>query len=955
MSVLPQDTPEPLHDDFARASSIDEIFDHEPWLRQLALQVVSDPNTAEDLLQETWIAAMRRPPTKSPRAWLRRVFYNRVRSHWRSETIRVDCEVWASRGEVDEVQEQVIARSELQASLRNALMELSEPYRSAMLDYYLRENPSSLIARRAGIPESTVRWRLMRGRQQLRDRLDRETPGGRAAWLSGLIVSIDPSVAHSLRVTARSGLGFTSLVTCALLAVCTIVAIQLFPEAQPTDESPGDTSLPRVAVLDEGLATGSATPDAGTPAAQSDEQRTSEELPIESTLPTMALHTGADKAIKENGGSPGEYLLNVRVVDVATTAPIQGAEVYLIGKDGLELLTHSNTDGEAAAVFNDADFHGAGFKPLEGLASLRVFAPNRPWGYMQSVSRDLIQRIGDSGTLVIPLDSEYSAVRGQVTDESGNPLPGVRVSLGVSDGMPQFSSLPGYYSTLAPLICTTDATGHYEFDGVWLRSVELLAQLDGFLNSTLQLSMTEEWQTEVQLKLRRGHEVSGIVRDSSGNPVGGASVWFDPEEFLTPLSSQGTEGYDHRLLGITKIVLTDELGRFQLTGLPGVELRLWAQSSQDPALVAHALMTPGDLDRASWNPVLLERAPLEVQVVGDLSSSVSPPSLRFSSSKNRFLNWQRLIQIPEDGLVLIHDWPPILINISVSDDLLGSAPLAGRDHLSPEEFPIELVVMPPQHSKLSGIVTDHLGLFSLSATIVITSREDNLMVDARISDDGTFALSVDPATYHTHIEVDGLGIMSLGAIDLHPETDLQLEPRLPAPVWLYPHGSVAVEDKDLKYRIHAHSELGTRWDNKVLIREGMGGLDEPIQVLPGLYTYLLLEGEEIVGGCIIPVMEVSEGHFQVGLNADPVVPIKVLAEGVAAPSGTQLFVISDPEGDPEVLEFGDSERSSDGTWFLQVPPGAFKVEAILPDGSATLQSFEIDGSGSLEALLLTVN
>ena len=39
---------------------IDDLLAHAGWVRGLALSLVRDPGAADDLVQETWLAAMRR-------------------------------------------------------------------------------------------------------------------------------------------------------------------------------------------------------------------------------------------------------------------------------------------------------------------------------------------------------------------------------------------------------------------------------------------------------------------------------------------------------------------------------------------------------------------------------------------------------------------------------------------------------------------------------------------------------------------------------------------------------------------------------------------------------------------------------------------------------------------------------------------------------------------------------
>ena len=62
--------------------TIDELMLEEPWLRDLARRLARDDDEAEDVVQSTWLAALRRPPVRRDagrpglRAWLSRVARN---------------------------------------------------------------------------------------------------------------------------------------------------------------------------------------------------------------------------------------------------------------------------------------------------------------------------------------------------------------------------------------------------------------------------------------------------------------------------------------------------------------------------------------------------------------------------------------------------------------------------------------------------------------------------------------------------------------------------------------------------------------------------------------------------------------------------------------------------------------------------------------------------------------
>lgn len=166
------------------------LLEHSTWVRRLAGSLVRDEALAEDLTQEAWLAAMRRPPVSGMpvRPWLAQVVRNLVRMHVRGARRQKDRE---SRTEPPPdtqhlLPEQLVERVELQRMLAGLVVELEEPLRSTVLLRYYEGLDSSEIAERLGVPAGTVRWRLKTGIDKLRAALDRNHGGDRGAWLPAI-------------------------------------------------------------------------------------------------------------------------------------------------------------------------------------------------------------------------------------------------------------------------------------------------------------------------------------------------------------------------------------------------------------------------------------------------------------------------------------------------------------------------------------------------------------------------------------------------------------------------------------------------------------------------------------------------------------------------------------------------------------------------------------------------
>src|SRR5690606_25574062 len=78
-------------------------------------------------------------------------------------------------------------RVELSRRVASLALELDEPFRSTVLRRHFEGESSAASARREGVPEGTVRWRLKEGLDRLRSRLDREFGGDRRAWCAALL------------------------------------------------------------------------------------------------------------------------------------------------------------------------------------------------------------------------------------------------------------------------------------------------------------------------------------------------------------------------------------------------------------------------------------------------------------------------------------------------------------------------------------------------------------------------------------------------------------------------------------------------------------------------------------------------------------------------------------------------------------------------------------------------
>jgi RNA polymerase sigma factor (sigma-70 family) len=169
--------------------ALERLLEHRAWVRRVARSLVADENEADDLEQEVWREALERPPAagRSLRGWLATALRHDLVDRRRSESGRRRREEERSRPEAVPPAADLVAEADAHRRVVVAVMDLAEPYRSTVLRRFFEDLPPAAIAAREGAPLETVRTRLRRGLALLRERFDRERPGGREAWRLALL------------------------------------------------------------------------------------------------------------------------------------------------------------------------------------------------------------------------------------------------------------------------------------------------------------------------------------------------------------------------------------------------------------------------------------------------------------------------------------------------------------------------------------------------------------------------------------------------------------------------------------------------------------------------------------------------------------------------------------------------------------------------------------------------
>jgi RNA polymerase sigma-70 factor (ECF subfamily) len=160
---------------------------YSPSLLRYLVHLTGDPSLAEDILQETWLKAMehidRYSPGYSFKAWLFAIARNCAVDTWRRVT-REGREPtgWAPEDNsapdpMDHLADEKISaldqfqENELQAHVEKIFPSLPPHYREVLSLRFQEEMPLEEVAQALRVPLSTVKTRVRRGLELLRQRL----------------------------------------------------------------------------------------------------------------------------------------------------------------------------------------------------------------------------------------------------------------------------------------------------------------------------------------------------------------------------------------------------------------------------------------------------------------------------------------------------------------------------------------------------------------------------------------------------------------------------------------------------------------------------------------------------------------------------------------------------------------------------------------------------------------
>lgn len=469
----------------------DAVLHELQGLRALARSLVHGDADADDLIQDTAVAAIAHPPDEDRpvRPWLATVLRNRWRMDRRGQSRREIREQIAVVESEAARPDALVDRARVLEKLAAALVALDEPFRAVVMKRYLDGQSAAQIARELGIPAGTVRWRLKTGLERLRTALDESTP----RW-QRLLVPI-AAVKGAALVKAKTSL--VALVVFLVLAVVGGIVLVL----SRGDSAPA--AKPPAIAMQHGSA---AKPHAigGMPGVQ--------QLSTGSPVPLDPL-PGQGRAIVEDVDAPGGVIAG-RIINWSTGGGVSGAELTFTSPSGATTIRSGD-----AGQFELAPT-GPGTYSLAAIVA-PGFLPYAPELEHSPVRVALASKKAVRGlTLFLFPALDY---HGRVVDGAGNPIAGANVKL---------AAPPAGEQVLEKIATewTTDRKGEFVFhapDGAVFEASRGKqrgwAVLDGNVATTKKMTIT------LGDAPARDAQIRGRTVDPQGAPMPDVLVTAIPE------------------------------------------------------------------------------------------------------------------------------------------------------------------------------------------------------------------------------------------------------------------------------------------------------------------------------------------------------------------------------------------------------------------------------------------
>ncbi len=503
---------------------IEALMAHAQFVRVIARSLVADEPTAEDVVQQTWLAALEHAPRERQTAagWLRAVCRNFAFRTRRESARRSNRERTVARPEGTPSTAAIVDRDQTLRAVTAAVVGLREPYKSAVILRFYEGLPPREIARRLGVPSTTVSSRLQRGIEQIKASLDEQHGGARRTWCEALVVlaGIRPGDIAAPAIVATGGV----LRLAALLLLAGAVTWKFWPDDGSSRSTPtADPPTASAPVAVDTTAKPAITPN-----------------PIR-TDPAAGPRQAEHFAVVATGRVVGEH-----------RRPAAGAVVTSFGFDGDPVRTVTDARGEFRV--------GLARRPVENSQDCGIHVEAR--GLTAIVAVPVGPRSGktiDVGTLTLV---PAAGVLQVLVRDGGHDAANARVLVRADDYLAPRIEIPSS-SDIYLGSHLTNAVGTVALPPLPAGNYVVRAVASHGKAASTIVTLPDAAAAPIVLALGAVHALDAQVVDATdGNPIAG--VELDVVEAF----ADGALPLWNRLDGLTPPKPTDAEGRTRIEGVP---------------------------------------------------------------------------------------------------------------------------------------------------------------------------------------------------------------------------------------------------------------------------------------------------------------------------------------------------------------------------------------------------
>ena len=720
-------------------------------MRRLAEHLVHDEASAEDLVQDAWVAALEAPPreVRDPRRWFGGVLRKLAARQHTRERRRRQVEALVEPGGGGPSEAEIVEAVSTYKLLRRTVDELREPFRTVVRRRYLEERSLQDIADELGRPYDTVKSQVRRGLEELRRALDKHH-GNRAGW-AVLVARFGRRAEEPAAATARlSPAVVAAKLALALAVVPALVWVLWLAGRDPDSSEPAPVVGPPARAAAE-------------PVAARVEPPARVSRVAEDSAPAAAPAAAAEPA--------AEPLPRTRTLELVVRrgdgAPATNAQVSIWGAGGHFTRLKADASGHASFELPEDWLFGEPVVvgPVPGV-QVQGVAEGEAWSHQYRVPVPPAGR-----TFHLATRGPARTIAGTVRDPSGKPIAGAEVHVLGALTQAVLAEEPDVFYHSNDLIARTGADGRYALTGLEERVCEITCRAPGFAHQTYTAPaagsrFTADFTLEVARALR------GTVARPDGRPAAGARVWVRRQR-RSMLEDPAWE------------TIAGDDGRFELLGVEPGRRCVFARDADDAGRWATAIVDLGTSEDGEWSPTLTSAPGISVRFVEPDETPAS--GLARLNPLDRELGWDDLRDLDPDGRVHFPHVPATDVALTYKRRATDTADGFFKMGVEPsaDELIVHLEPARPERSAFRGGLLGPDGAPFGWATV--TGRSSSARFEVEADAAGRFFASALPAGEYTLVCLAaGYGTLRLGTHVLDEDEELELgEHVAPPPEFLH--------------------------------------------------------------------------------------------------------------------------------------------------------------------------